>query len=430
VAAFSRSSPGQVRFVQWAMLKKIPVSEVQVGMFLHELAGTSWLKHPYWKSKFLIRNEAELDRLRQSTVTHVWIDVTLGDDVAPSTELLTPPAASAPEPEPPPPPKPPPPPLSLERAVEKASEIKNYAKVEIKALYEQARLGHAITTAHLAPLVSDISDSVLRNPGVLTSLSRLKHMDDYTYLHSVTVCALMVALGQRLGLADDELRVAGMAGLLHDVGKARIPLHILNKPGKLTPEEFEVVKQHPRDGFEMLAGESGASGDAARDVALHHHETINGRGYPERLAGDQISLLARMGAICDVYDAITSNRPYKAGWEPSQAMHSMAGWAKAGQFDQRVFEGFVRSVGIYPTGSLVKLQSGRLAVVLEQHPTSALTPRIKVFFSTAFKLYIVPQIVDLARPGNIERIVGRELPETWGIDNLDELWTGLVASKG
>ena len=413
------------------MLKKIPVSEVQVGMFLHELAGTSWLKHPYWKSKFLIRTEAELDRLRQSTVTHVWIDVALGADVVPTPDAPAPPAAASAEPEPPPAPKPPPlPPLSLERAVEKASEIKNYAKLEIQALYEQARLGHAITTAHLAPLVSDISESVLRNPGVLTSLSRLKHMDDYTYLHSVTVCALMVALGQRLGLADDELRVAGMAGLLHDVGKAKIPLDILNKPGKLTPEEFEIVKRHPRDGFDMLAGESGTSGEAARDVALHHHETISGRGYPDGLAGDQISLMARMGAVCDVYDAITSNRPYKAGWDPSQAMHSMAGWAKAGQFDQRIFEGFVRSVGIYPTGSLVKLQSGRLAVVLEQHPTSALTPRIKVFFSTAFKLYIVPQIVDLARPGNIERIVGRELPETWGIDNLDELWTGLVASKG
>ena len=412
------------------MLKKIPVSEVQVGMFLHELAGTSWLKHSYWKSKFLIRTQAELDRLRQSTVTHVWIDVALGADVLPAADAPALPEAAAPEPEPPAAPRPPPTPLSLERAVEKASEIKNHAKLEIKALFEQARLGHAISTAHLAPLVSEISESVLRNPGVLTSLSRIKHMDDYTYLHSVTVCALMVALGQRLGMNEEQLRVAGMAGLLHDVGKAMIPISILNKPNPLTPDEFQIVKKHPRHGFEILSGESGESGDAARDVALHHHEAVSGKGYPEGVAGEQLSLLARMGAICDVYDAITSNRPYKSGWEPAQAIHTMAGWAKAGQFVERIFGGFVKSIGIYPTGSLVRLHSGRLAVVLEQHPSSALTPRVKVFFSTTFKLYIVPQIIDLSRPGNIERIVGRELPETWGIDNLDELWTGLVASQG
>jgi HD-GYP domain-containing protein (c-di-GMP phosphodiesterase class II) len=422
------------------MLKKIPVSEVRLGMYLHELSGSSWIKHPFWKTKFVLQSQEDLQRLLDSPVTEVWIDAGLGLDVAPppqaapaiAPDLPVVPATTAtplPAPAVPSAPTSPRTRISLEKEVERSNAIKEHARVEISSLYQQARLGNAITTGHLGPLVEDISDSVLRNPGVFISLSRLKNKDDYTYLHSVTVCALMVALGRHLGLGDNELREAGMAGLLHDLGKARIPLEILNKPGKLTDEEFAIVRKHPRDGFEMLAGETQSGAQAARDVALHHHEMMNGKGYPEKLAGDQISQLARMSAVCDVYDAITSNRPYKSGWEPSESIRRMAVWSKEGHFDNRVFQAFVKSIGIYPTGSLVKLQSGRLAVVLAQHESSALTPQIKAFFSIKSNLHIVPEIIELSHPTNKERIVGRENPEDWGIKNLEELWTGVPARK-
>ena len=156
------------------------------------------------------------------------------------------------------------------------------------------------------------------------------------------------------------------------------------------------------------------------DVCLHHHEKIDGSGYPHGLESGQLTLHAKTGAVCDVYDAITSNRPYKAGWDPAESIRKMTEWT--GHFDPRVFQAFVKSIGIYPTGSLVKLASGRLGVVVEQSPKSLLTPRVKVFFSTRSRAYIPPELVDLARLGNVEKIAGREDAATWGIKNYDHLW--------
>ena len=240
-------------------------------------------------------------------------------------------------------------------------------------------------------------------------------------MHSVAVCALMVALANRLNMDDKETRDAGMAGLLHDLGKATMPMEVLNKPGKLTDEEFRIIKSHPEEGHRMLL-EGGAVGPVPLDVCLHHHEKMDGSGYPHRLKTDEISLFARMGAVCDVYDAITSNRPYKSGWDPAESIRKMTEWCQ-GHFDMRIFQAFVKSIGIYPVGSLVRLSSGRLGVVAEQAEDSLLTPRIKVFFSTRSLSYISPELVDLSRPGVSEKIVSREDAEKWGIKNLDQYWT-------
>ena len=283
-------------------------------------------------------------------------------------------------------------------------------------------MGNTVDAAGAGQLVQDISDSVARNASALISLARLKTADDYTYMHSVAVCAMMIALARQLGLDEHQVRAAGEAGLLHDMGKALLPVEVLNKPGKLSDEEFVIVRRHPQLGHDMLRKASGV-GDIALDVCLHHHEKMDGTGYPMGLDGDRISLFAKMGAVCDVYDAITSNRPYKEGWDPAESMRKMGQWAD-GHFDPVVFQAFAKSLGIYPVGSLVRLTSGLLGVVILQNPSALTTPVVKVFFATRTRERIEPAVLDLSERGCRERIVAREDPAKWRFPDLNALWSG------
>jgi HD-GYP domain-containing protein (c-di-GMP phosphodiesterase class II) len=403
------------------MLKKIPVAEVRVGMYLHRLDG-AWLNHPFWKTKFVIEDPEDLHKLQASGVPFVWIDVAQGrlrpDPAAAPPAAATRSARSMPAAPPPAGPR------GMAEELHQAAAICKRGRGAVLKMFAEARLGKAVDTEHCLPLVQDISASVERNAGALVSLARLKTADDYSYMHSVAVCALMVTLGRRLGLDESACRDAGLAGLLHDLGKAVMPLSLLNKPGKLTADEYAQMKLHPLRGHEMLV-EGGTAPAAALEVCLHHHERPDGRGYPHALAGDRVTLLARMGAVCDVYDAITSNRPYKAGWDPAESIAQMASWK--GQFDEEIFKSFVFSLGMYPTGSLVRLASGKLAVVVEQNPGTLVAPVVKTFFSTSANHGIPPLRLDLSR--SEDRIVGRENPVKWGFKQLDELWADVDVLK-
>jgi putative nucleotidyltransferase with HDIG domain len=411
------------------MLKKIRVDEVRLGMHIKEFCG-SWMDHPFWRGQFVITDPKDLDKIRASAVREVIIDSGKGLDVAVAQPAQ--PEAVAPSAEeieralhed-----RPVPAPRSLEKVpasveFERAAAICKQATQAVSSMFQEARMGRAVDTEVAKQVVEDIADSVTRNGGALISLARLKTADDYSYMHSVAVCALMVSLARQMGLGDTESRSAGFAGLLHDIGKMSIPLEVLNKPGKLTDEEFAIVRRHPEEGVRILK-ESGMNDAAAIDVCLHHHEKTNGTGYPEGLADAQISRLAKMGAVCDVYDAITSNRPYKAGWDPAQSLKQMAQWAN-GHFDPKIFQAFVSSLGIYPTGSLVLLDNNRLAVVVEQSPNSLLKPVVKMFFSVRSGERIPPEILDLSAPSVKQKILGREDPDKWKFPDLDELWSGL-----
>lgn len=412
------------------MLKKIPTAQVQLGMYLQSMEG-SWLSHPFWKTKFVLREQADLDALRASGVPDVWIDVTLGVDVnavpteepelAPVVAVAVAVAVAVKAPAAPVPTRAPAPArVSMADEMERAAQIVNRSRQAVTALFGEARLGHAVNVEQCLPLVDELRQSIERNPSALISLARLKTKDDYTYMHSVAVCALMVALSRQLGLSAEQTQLAGFAGLLHDIGKMATPLDILNKAGALSDAEFGVMRLHPERGYQVLKESGGAVPDEVLDVCLRHHEKFDGTGYPGKLKGEQISLMARMGAVCDVYDAITSTRPYKAAWDPAGSIQRMAQWT--GQFDPAVFQAFVKCVGIYPVGTLVKLQSGRLAVVLEQNQASLVAPRVKVFFSTKSKMPIPLLTLDLSRSDANDRIAGRELAADWGFTNLDELW--------
>jgi putative nucleotidyltransferase with HDIG domain len=398
------------------MLKKIPIAQIEAGMFIHSVEGP-WLDHDLWKTRFLIKDEKMLATVRQCGAKECWIDVAQGKDVPPPKATVHVVATAAPE---------------GKRAVRKsmadelqvASNILKRSKEVVTSLFAEARMGKAVETGECQPLVNEIVDSVDRHADALISLCRLKLADEYTYMHSVSVCALMVSLGRQLGLDDATCRDAGMAGLLHDLGKAAMPQDIINKPGKLTDDEFTIIKSHPVRGHEMLL-ESGVTNERVLDVARHHHERIDGTGYPDKLAADGISLIARMSAVCDVYDAITSDRPYKAGWDPAESVARMASWQ--GHFDTTVLQTFVKTIGIYPVGSLVRMASGKLGVVVEQNPKKLTAPKVKLFFSTKSGMPLQPKLIDLTDPQSNEKIVARESPENWNFGYLNDLWSNHIA---
>jgi putative nucleotidyltransferase with HDIG domain len=401
------------------MLKKIAVEHIRKGMFLHELCG-SWIEHPFWRSAFVLNDPKDISRLVDSGIKEIWIDTDKGLDVAvvlpiePSTAQVEPKmAAQATDSM-----------AKVERVaigdeLKRAGKIVSKSKRAVTAMFNEARMGKALDAEQAMPLVEEISGSVSRNPGAIISLARLKDKDEYTYMHSVAVCALMIALARQLGLSEAETRDAGLAGLLHDVGKMMIPDKVLNKPGKLTDDEFTLVKNHPLEGHKLLL-EGKNINAVTLDVCLHHHEKMDGSGYPHRLKADQISLFAKMGAVCDVYDAITSNRPYKNGWNPAESISRMTEWSK-GHFDEHVFRSFVKSLGIYPIGSLVRLQSGRLAVVIDQTEKSLLTPKVRVFFSTKSNAHVPMQVLDLSHVSARDKILSPEDPAKWNFPNLDAM---------
>ncbi|MFM9912634.1 MAG: HD-GYP domain-containing protein [Methylophilaceae bacterium] len=398
------------------MHKRIPAKELRIGMYLHELCG-SWMQHPFWQSKFEIKDQATIKTILDSHIEEVVIDTDKGLDIEVPQPKVVKPVVSAPKP------IPKPVEVSIEHEMEQATKICAKAKDAVSSMFHEVRMGKTMDATEAVAMVEEISASVMRNPSALISLARLKTKDDYTYMHSVAVCALMVSLSKQLGLDKETTRQAGVAGLLHDIGKMAIPTEVLDKPGKLTPEEFIIIQGHPMAGYNILLEAKGAP-ESALDVARHHHEKIGGGGYPDKLINGQISQLARMGAVCDVYDAITSNRPYKEGWDPSESLKRMATWQ--GHFDETIFQSFVKSIGIYPIGSLVRLESGRLAVVIDQSKKSLTTPKIKIFFSSKASRYIPPEVLDLSRVPCNDKIVSREDPKVWNFANLNELWASAL----
>ena len=401
------------------MIKKISVRQLKAGMYVHDLS-CHWMDHPFVRNRLMITSEDEVRKIIDAGIHELYIDTEKGLDVpdaltaeqaqkALEKELVDiaarqPAAVQR---------------VSLAEEIDRARQIKNQAHQLVRNVMHDARLGKAIELDQVEPVVQSITESILRNPGALTGLLRIKNKDDYTFLHSVSVCTLLVAFCRSAGMEPALTREAGLGGLLHDTGKALVPDEVLNKPGRLTDEEFEVIRKHPKDGYAILAKMPGIGG-IPLDITLHHHERMDGSGYPDKLPGDKISALAQMAAIVDVYDAITADRCYHKGMSAAEALRKIYEWSKF-HFNPQHVQGFMRCVGIYPVGTLVLLESGRLGVVIEPHETNLLAPKVRAFFSTKSNTYIKPADIDLSKPlgmGGGDKIMSHEPPEKWRVDPM------------
>lgn len=331
------------------MIQRIKPEQVRIGMYVRRLGG-SFFRHPFWRTRFKLTAPSDVELLRNCAIPYVEIDVSLGCGPAEEAELQQPALSylvdrigeNRARPRSRPPIKRPGPMTKAERAAHaRAARSVARGKAVVQAMFETARLGGAVPVTEALELVEEIDDLFERGEYMLLDAVQMKTADEYTYLHSVAVCALMLKLARQLGLPAEQARECGLAGLLHDVGKMRVPAEVLHKRAALTDEEFAQVKAHAEEGFLILRDVEGLPA-AAMEVARLHHEKIDGTGYPLGLAGEEIPMVARMGAICDVYDALTSNRAYKAAWTPAKALETMA--AAPGHFDADLLRSFAQCV--------------------------------------------------------------------------------------
>jgi putative nucleotidyltransferase with HDIG domain len=394
-----------------------------MGMFIHGFEG-SWFSHPFWRTRFLLERSEDLATVLASDVRAVLIDDERGlgafaepapRDAATRTPIALAVATAVPAV----------PRDTAKTDREAARKTIAKAKKAVKGVFDGARLGEPVDAEAVASVVEDISEAVDRNPAMFIDMARLKSKDEYTYLHSVSVCALMVNFARLLGLDEPVVRSMGLAGLLHDVGKMTVPDEVLNKPGPLDADEFALIRTHPQQGYAMLEHGAGVTQEVL-DVSLLHHEKVDGSGYPFGLKGDAISLAARMGAICDVYDALTSDRQYKEGWTPLKAASEMHGWE--GHFDRDLLFKFFRSIGIVPTGLLVRMRSNRLGITL---PDGARETRskVRVFHCALEKAPLTLEDVFVCSSGGGDPIISEEDPARWGFGDWQKLSQQLIAGR-
>ena len=304
------------------MLKRISKEQIQLGMFVEDVEG-AWQDNPINTRRFKLESATQVDAIRRSQLTAVIINTALGLDVA---------AAARPKPTPS---------RTEKERVAAVSGMISETEGAVEDLFTKVRQNEAPDIADYTPVMSQILTVMNEEPYVFRVVSRLKTKDNTTFLHSVAVSALMAQFGAHLKLGEEMVRTLAMGGLLHDIGKMKIPEEILTKEGKLTEEEFALIRDHPTLGHDILSRSADVS-PVILDVCLNHHEQLSGGGYPRGLRSEEISLPARIAAICDVYEAITSVRPYKTAWSTPDALAWMMD--RKGHFDRSLLAEFIASI--------------------------------------------------------------------------------------
>jgi len=283
--------------------------------------------------------------------------------------------------------------VSVEQEVPRAREAVVRASDLLEKLVSDIRLGQSFEVDRIEEIVVDMVESIVRNPDALMWVARLREQDITAYGHGLQVSVYLTAFGRHLGFPKAHLAVLAQVGLLLDVGKIRLPRELLEKQGRLTPEEFEAVKAHVQHGLEILGESRNINPEVIEGIA-QHHERMNGSGYPAALMGDEIGVLGRMAGIVDCFAALTNHRPYASAVSSYEALRSISGWG-GDYFHEPLVQQFVSSVGVFPVGSLIELSTGEVAVVVAHNKVRRLKPRVLVVTSPDKTPVAHPAMIDL-----------------------------------
>jgi putative nucleotidyltransferase with HDIG domain len=397
------------------LLKKISINQLQPGMFVHDL-DCAWMDHPFLSNQFAIRSAQDIRKIRKVGVQELYIDTEKGKDVAqaPTADNVrrevqekleaTPESLATPEK-----------PVSVFEELDRARKVRHEAEQTVSDIMRDVRLGKQIEIEQIHPVVEKMVSSIFRNDDALLGLTRIRRMDRYTFEHSVSVAVMLVSFAKTMGMQRETIHEMGIGGLLHDIGKTKTPNDILNKPSKLTEEEFTVMREHVVHSREILSRLEGIP-TVALNVAAEHHERYDGSGYPAGIKGEEISEHGQMASIVDVYDAVSADRVYHKGMEPHDVLRKLIEWSKH-HFEPKLVQHFIQCVGIYPAGTMVELTSGELAVVIATGSNGLFHPLVRVVDDRKRDIYLSPRDIDLSnQPEGMEQgIQCAVAPERWGI---------------
>lgn len=408
-----------------------PVNELTLGMYVVEL-DRPWLGSPFLFQGFEIKTVAELKTLNE-VCEFVYIDMTRRKAskqpvVAPKDPNLQKLIANT---------APPPSKLSVfEDEIIHSEKIYESTQVYIADLMESIAEGGRVDSKLAKEAVSECINSILKSPDAMLWLSQLKQKDQYTVQHSLNVSILSIVLGRHLNFSTTYLNIVGLCGLMHDMGKMLVPPNILNKPGRLDPEELQIMQTHTALGYELLKSSDGMNRNAV-EVAYTHHEQMNSKGYPRHIGHADISHFSKIVAIADVYDAITSKKVYQDGRTHLEATGILTGLAGT-QLDSQLVYKFIESIGVYPPGCLVELTNGAIAVVVEGNENLKLRPKIIIILDE-YKEPVPEQVLDLSemiadKRGDLYTIKSIVKAEDWKIDTTkyyeqEVLKNGFARSK-
>ncbi len=362
-------------------MKKIKIDQLKVGMFVEDVLNARDVL--VLSANSLIWDQSQIDALKRQGVQSLFINTEKGRDILVDEKPLAPVTIDPKKRE-----------DDYYKELEKARVVHRQTLETAREVLDSIKKGVTFSMEKVEKAAENVVDSIQRNPDTLISLSQLKGYDEYTYTHSVGVSILVASLANSMGYSGELLVQAGIGGLLHDIGKMRVPESILNKPGKYNDLEFKIMKKHPEHGLDIVKDKKKFS-DISRTIIIQHHERYNGRGYPYGLKDNQIAEVGLIAAVADVYDALTSNRVYRAAWPPQKALALIFQGADE-DYSRRIVELFTQHLGIYPAGSFVRLVSGAMGVVTRVDRGNLLAPTMVVLFDESGKRLEKPYECELA----------------------------------